>query len=145
LKSTAFIGISAEERKYIAREGIFEALLVKDGMILEGMTSNFFYAGRNAIAPYLGTAQDEILLGVTRQIIIEIAQNNRLEVKYQPLKRDQLATASEAFITSSSRGVVPVIQIDQVTIGQGTPGPITKKLSAIYDIYVTKKAEKIES
>jgi branched-chain amino acid aminotransferase len=66
-------------------------------------------------------------------------------VKYQPLKRDQLAVAQEAFITSSSRGIVPVIQIDDVTIGQGIPGPITKKLSAIYDVYVTKKAEKIES
>jgi branched-chain amino acid aminotransferase len=145
LKSTAFIDISAEERKHIAQEGVFEALLVKEGMILEGMTSNFFYVGWNGISPYIGTAQDGILLGVTRQIIIEVAQNNRLAVKYQPLKRDQLAVAQEAFITSSSRGIVPVIQIDDVTIGQGIPGPITKKLSAIYDVYVTKKAEKIES
>ena len=43
LKSTAFIGVSDAERKHIAQEGIFEALLVKDGEILEGMTSNFFY------------------------------------------------------------------------------------------------------
>ncbi|HET9914612.1 MAG TPA: aminotransferase class IV [Anaerolineales bacterium] len=177
LKSTAFIGISTEERKHIAQEGVFEALLVKDGEILEGMTSNFFYVqyaraeqnepkanvdearahlpraqvpGASALRSaqreaVLYTAQDGVLLGITRQIIIEIAQNNRLEVKYQPLKRDQLAAAQEAFITSSSRGIVPVIQIDDVTIGQGIPGPITKKLSAIYDVYVTKKAEKIES
>ncbi len=144
LKSTAFIGVSAAERKHITQEGIFEALLVKDGEILEGMTSNFFYVvGRDGLPPYVGTAQDDILLGITRQIIIEIAQNNRLEVKYQPLKRDQLAVAQESFITSSSRGIVPVIQIDGVMIGPGGPGPITKKLSAIYDVYVTKKAEKI--
>ncbi len=143
LKSTAFIDASDAERKHIAQEGIFEALLVKDGEILEGMTSNFFYVGRDNISPYVGTAQDGILLGVTRQIVIEIAQNNRLEVRYQPLKRDQLSAAEEAFITSSSRGIVPVIQIDDVIIGQGRPGPITKKLSAIYDVYVTKKAEKI--
>ena len=143
LKSTAFIDVSDAERKHIAQEGIFEALLVKDGDILEGMTSNFFYVGRNGIPTYLGTAQDGILLGITRQIVIEIAQNNRLEVKYQPLKRDQLSAAQEAFITSSSRGIVPVIQIDDVTIGQGIPGPLTKKLSAIYAVYVTQKAEKI--
>jgi branched-chain amino acid aminotransferase len=143
LKSTAFIDVSDAERKHIAQGGIFEALLVKDDEILEGMTSNFFYVGRNGILPYLGTAQDGILLGITRQIIIEIAQNNRLEVKYQPLKRDQLSAAQEAFITSSSRGIVPVIQIDGVIIGQGRPGPITKKLSAIYNVYVTKKAETI--
>ncbi|HEX2993931.1 MAG TPA: aminotransferase class IV [Anaerolineales bacterium] len=145
LKSTAFIGMSDTERKYIVQEGIFEALLVKDGEILEGMTSNFFYVGQAANLSYVGTAQDGILLGITRQIVIEIAQNNRLEMKYQPLKRDQLAAAQEAFITSSSRGIVPVIQIDGFIVGQGTPGPITKKLSAIYDVYVTKKAERIES
>lgn len=150
LKSTAFIGVSDAERKHIAQEGIFEALLVKDGDILEGMTSNFFYvqAARpeaGARGAVLCTAQEGILLGITRQIVIEVAQNNRLEVKYQPLKRDQLAAAQEAFITSSSRGIVPVIQIDDIVIGQGVPGPITKKLSAVYDVYVTKKAEKIES
>ncbi|HEX2995153.1 MAG TPA: aminotransferase class IV, partial [Anaerolineales bacterium] len=145
LKSTAFIGVSDAERKHLAREDIFEALLVKEGEILEGMTSNFFYVGQAANLSYVGTAQDGILLGITRQIVIEIAQNNRLDVKYQPLKRDQLSVAQEAFITSSSRGIVPVVQIDGIIIGQGTPGPITKKLSAIYDVYVTKKAEKIES
>jgi branched-chain amino acid aminotransferase len=150
LKSTAFLSVSDAERKHIAQEGIFEALLVKDGDILEGMTSNFFYvqaarpeAGARGVV--LCTAQEGILLGITRQIVIEVAQNNRLEVKYQPLKRDQLAAAQEAFITSSSRGIVPVIQIDDIVIGQGVPGPVTKKLSAVYDVYVTKKAEKIES
>jgi branched-chain amino acid aminotransferase len=143
LKSTAFIGVSDAERKHIAQEGIFEALLVRDGEILEGMTSNFFYIGRSAAPTYLSTAQDGILLGITRQIVLEIAQNNRLEVKYQPLKRDQLAAAQEAFITSSSRGIVPVVEIDGIVIGQGTPGPVTKKLSAIYEVYVTKRAEKI--
>ncbi|HMB21387.1 MAG TPA: aminotransferase class IV, partial [Anaerolineales bacterium] len=167
LKSTAFIGMSDAERKHLAREGIFEALLVKEGEILEGMTSNFFYvnypraernepkANENEVRAssalrsaqrevILCTAQDGILLGITRQIVIEIAQNNRLEMKYQSLKRDQLSAAQEAFITSSSRGIVPVVQIDDISVGQGVPGPITKKLSAIYDVYVTKKAEKIE-
>lgn len=144
LKSTAFIGMSDAARKHIAQEGIFEALLVKDGRILEGMTSNFFYVvGRDAIPPYLGTARDDILLGVTRQTVIEIARSRGLEVRYQSLKRDQLEAASEAFITSSSRGIIPVIQIDHVTIGQGSPGPITKQLAAAYDAYVLAKAERI--
>ncbi len=152
LKSTAFISASDSERKHIAHEGIFEALLVKDGKILEGMTSNFFYvdyprastalrsAQREAT---LGTARDDILLGVTRQTVIEVAQGRGLAVKYQPLRRDQLAAVAETFITSSSRGIVPVIQIDDVTIGQGMPGPITKQLSAAYEAYVVEKAERI--
>jgi branched-chain amino acid aminotransferase len=159
LKSTSFISRSDSERKHIAQENILEALLVKDGKILEGMTSNFFYVLRAERSKerslrraktkraqremILCTASDDILLGVTRETVIEIAQGRGLEVKFQPLKLSQLEIINEAFITSSSRGVVPVIQIDQVTIGQGKPGPITKELIAAYESYVIENAEKI--
>jgi branched-chain amino acid aminotransferase len=146
LKSTTFIGRSDSERKHIAAEGIFEALLIKDGVILEGMTSNFFYVvGRNAsrILPYLGTAGDDVLLGITRQTVIEVARQMGLEVKDQALKRNQLDEVNEAFLTSSSRGIVPIVQIDDVIIGQGSPGPTTRQLSAAYEAYVIENAESI--
>ena len=151
LKSTSFIERSDAERKHIAREGVFEALLVKDGKILEGMTSNFFYVGQTALEKpqqagtqaYLGTARENILPGITRDTVIEIARGRGLEVKYLPLSLNQLETITEAFITSSSRGVVPVIQINQVTIGEGRPGPITRQLSVSYDAQVMDKAERI--
>jgi branched-chain amino acid aminotransferase len=139
LKSTAFITASNDERIQIAQKDVFEALLVKHGRILEGMTSNFFYIKDKM----LYTAQRDILLGVTRQTVIRVARGLGLEVKYQPLKRDLLKVPREAFITSSSRGVVPVIQIDDVLVGQGRPGPITKQLSAAYGAYVLAKAERI--
>ena len=139
LKSTAFITASNDERIHIAQKDVFEALLVKNGRILEGMTSNFFYIKDKILC----TAQRDILLGVTRRTVIRVARGMGLEVKYQPLKRDQLKVAREAFITSSSRGVVPVIQIDDVIVGQGRPGQITKQLSAAYDAYVLAKAERI--
>jgi branched-chain amino acid aminotransferase len=143
LKSTAFIGDSEEERKHLANEGIFEALLVKNGKVLEGMTSNFFYVGQIGSSPYLGTARNRILLGVTRRIVIRVARRRGLEVKYQPLELNQLSAVKEAFITSSSRGIVPVIQIDEVLIGQGRVGPITKQLMLAYDEAVLKLSEKI--
>jgi branched-chain amino acid aminotransferase len=157
LKSTAFITLSDAERKHIAEERIFEALLVKNGKILEGMTSNFFYVRRNAhlhcterstvqvsrIPPFLCTARDDILLGITRQTVIEVARSRGVEVRYKPLQRDHLSSVDEAFITSSSRGIVPVVQIDGVTMGQGNPGSLTKELSAAYDRYVIEKAERI--
>ena len=143
LKSTAFIGRSDSERKHIAQQGIFEALLVKDGKILEGMTSNFFYVRRDGIPPNLCTAQDDILLGITRKTVIDVAKGRGVAVNYAPLERDQLETIDEAFITSSSRGVVPVVQIDKVRVGQGSPGPLTRELSLAYDQYVKKNAERI--
>jgi branched-subunit amino acid aminotransferase/4-amino-4-deoxychorismate lyase len=91
----------------------------------------------------VGAALDDILLGVTRNTVIDIAHNIGLEVKYQPLKRNQLSDANEAFLTSSSRGVVPIIRIDDVTIGQGSPGTITKQLSVAYEAYVMENAEMI--
>jgi len=66
-----------------------------------------------------------------------------VEVRYSPLKLNQLPAVKEAFITSSSRGVVPVIQIDEVTIGHGSPGKITMMLMRAYEEYVLKHAEKI--
>jgi branched-subunit amino acid aminotransferase/4-amino-4-deoxychorismate lyase len=166
LKSTTFIGRSASERKQIAAEGIFEALLVKDGYILEGMTSNFFYFNYNRAptqlrfgdysertgagtatqtkrAAILCTAPHDVLAGITRQTVIEVARQMGLEVKDQALKRDQLHEVNEAFLTSSSRGIVPIVKIDDVMIGQGRPGQITEQLSAAYAAYVIENAESI--
>lgn len=142
-KSTAFISASDEERKHIAHEGIFEALLVKNGRILEGMTSNFFYiiVERDTISLY--TARNDILLGITRTMVIRAARGRGLGVRFRSLKLNQLSAVKEAFITSSSRGVVPVIQIDDVRLGQGSPGMMTRMLMSAYDEYVLKHAEKI--
>jgi len=143
LKSTAFIGMSDAERKHIAREGIFEALMVRNGKILEGMTSNFFYVGQVANLSYVATAREGILLGITRRTVLRVARGRGLEVRYRALSLDQLSAVSEVFLTSSSRGVVPIVQIDDVTIGQGRPGPITEQLAAAYEAYVIEKAERI--
>jgi len=149
IKSTAFIGQSDEERKLIKKKGIFEALLVKNGKILEGMTSNFFYSIRPSTAPRsaqdeICTAQRSILLGVTRRTVICVARGEGIGVRYKPLELNQLSALSEAFITSSSRGIVPVVKIDDVLVGRGSVGTLTRKLIASYDEYVLKRAEKID-
>lgn len=150
VKSTAFIGQSDDERKQIAQKGIFEALLVKNGRILEGMTSNFFYVLQHRASTSLHsahrviyTAHRDILLGVTRRTVIRVARGRGVDVKYIPLKTSQLPVVSEAFITSSSRGIMPVVQIDDVTVGQGRPGQVTQMLISAYEEYVSKRAELI--
>jgi len=159
VKSTSFIGASNDERKHIAQRGIFEALLVKNGRILEGMTSNFFYILRapesasttlrsaaqraQCQRDILYTAQRDILLGITRTMVIRAARGRGVEVRYRPLKLDQLPAVKEAFITSSSRGIVPVVQIDDVKVGKGRVGQTTKLLMKAYEEYVLKHAEKI--
>jgi branched-subunit amino acid aminotransferase/4-amino-4-deoxychorismate lyase len=108
------------------------------------MTSNFFYiVGRDGIPPYLCTAQRDILPGVTRTMVIRAARGRGVEVRYRALRLDQLSAVKEAFITSSSRGIVPVIQIDEHVIGNGRVGEVTKMLMSAYEEYVIAHAENL--
>jgi branched-chain amino acid aminotransferase len=139
LKSTSFISASESTRAQIAGSEIFEALLVRNNFILEGMTSNFFYIKDGS----LGTARRDILLGVTRRTVLRVAGRSGFNIVYRPMKRKQVPALDEAFLTSSSRGIVPIVQIDDVTVGEGIPGPVTKKLMDGYASYVMCHAEKI--
>jgi len=137
LKSTAFITASQDVRVQIARNEVFEALLVRNNAILEGMTSNFFYIKDGV----LGTARNNILLGVTRKTVIQVIRGNGYRIVYRSLKQEQVQALSEAFLTSSSRGIVPIVQIDNTTVGEGIPGPITKELIVAYKEFVMQHAE----
>lgn len=137
LKSTAFIAASENTRAQITRSEIFEALLVRKDTILEGMTSNFFYVKDGL----LGTARNHILLGVTRRTVLRVIRGSGFNIVYRPLKREQVLALSEAFLTSSSRGIVPIVRIDGAPVGEGSPGPITNKIMDGYQLYVKQHAE----
>ena len=89
----------------------------------------------------LYTAQKDILLGVTRTMVIRAARGRGVEVRYRALDLRQLPDLKEAFITSSSRGIVPVIQIDNVMVGRGRVGWVTKQLMSAYEKDVLKNSE----
>jgi branched-chain amino acid aminotransferase len=137
VKDTGFISSSIEERKQVGKD-VFEVLLTRDGKILEGMTSNFYaIKGKTLI-----TAQSGILLGVTRRIILRLARGQGMSVRvaYRAPKIDE--KFDEAFLTSSSRGVVPIVSIDNQPVGQGSVGKWTKMLSKAYQFYVEERSEK---
>jgi branched-subunit amino acid aminotransferase/4-amino-4-deoxychorismate lyase len=75
--------------------------------------------------------------------VLRVARGSGLDILYHALKREQVPALDEAFITSSSRGIVPVVQIDDVTVGEGRPGSVTKQLSDLYIEYVMRHAELI--
>lgn len=138
LKQTGFIAESSSERTRI-QGNTFEILLIHNGRVLEGMTSNFFYI-RDYI---LSTAGRGALSGVTRQTVVEIAREAGIPVRYKALSVQEIPEIEEAFITSSSRGVVPVVQIDDQRIGNGEVGDITKKLMELYEHKVLQIAESL--
>jgi branched-chain amino acid aminotransferase len=109
----------AEEAIYVTRENL----------ALEGTTSNLFaFFGTTLITP----PADGILKGITRKLILSLA-GRFFQVHEKPLLLDRLLTADEVFITGTNKGVVPVIQVDQTRIGNGTPGPNTQKLIQALD------------
>lgn len=106
--------------------GAHEALLLDaEGFILEGTTSNFFLVidGELLTAP-----KGSILAGITRAHVIAVAQNEGLRVRHGAIGRNDLAEATEAFLTSSLREIVPVVRVDGAVIGAGAPGTITRRL-----------------
>lgn len=138
LKQTTFISESSSERKRLRAE-VFEILLTYNDRILEGMTSNFFYV-RDVI---LHTAGRGILAGVTRQTIIAISKQAGVAVRYKALALREIAEIEEAFITSSSRGVIPVVKIAGQRIGNGKVGTVTGQIRGLYEQKVEELAESI--
>lgn len=110
--------------KEAERRGAADALFVNEqGHVLEGTRSNFFiFRGDTLVTPREG-----ILIGITRNVVLELA-GDRFAIEERPILLDELALASEAFITSSSREITPVVRIDDLTIGDGKPGPRTYEL-----------------
>jgi len=120
-------------------EGMQEGLLVaEDQSVLEGLSSNFFAVWRDA----LYTEEDRVLLGVTRALVLEVAAG-LLPVERRAVRKSELAEASEAFITSVSREVLPVVAIDDVAIGSGRPGPKTRAIMAAFADLVRKEAKPV--
>jgi branched-chain amino acid aminotransferase len=127
-KLTTTIAKAADLRKYLPH-GVNEALMVDSaGRILEGLSSNFFAVKEGV----LFTAEKKVLSGITRQIILEEAEQASIPIHWGGFPVFELGKAQEAFISSSSRAVLPVRQVDDQIIGTGRPGPVTTLLSRRY-------------
>lgn len=118
-------------------DDIYEGLLLSEhGEILEGFGSNFYAV----LDDELRTAASGMLPGIAQQIVMLVAPQV-LPVRRQAVTVADLPRLSEAFISSSSRGIVPVVAIDAVTIGTGAPGPRTQELRQHYLAWVRDHLE----
>jgi len=112
-------------------ENYEDALLCNaEGHVTEGTTSNIFYARRGILAtPPLDVG---ILDGITRRHILQLAAELQYPIREVRFPRARLLEADEVFLTSTIKEVIPVIQIDQTPIGNGAPGPMTRRLHELY-------------
>lgn len=112
----------------LQKSGAFELIYAPKKNVLEGLTSNIFIVKKNIII----TPQDDILQGITRKEVIEIALSAHIPVKKRPVSQRELYNADEVFITASLKKVMPVVIVDNKTIASGAPGKLTKKIIRLH-------------
>jgi D-alanine transaminase len=122
---------NALAKKRAQRAGADEALLVGDGFVREGASASFFVvAGGRLITHPL---DEHILPGVVRDHVIALALGAKIRVDERPLREAELFGLDEAFITSTTQGVMPVSEIDERVIGNGRRGEVTTTLQRLFD------------
>jgi D-alanine transaminase len=138
IKSTNLLGnvLAAQTAKEM---GAYEALFyLQDGTITEGARTNLIGVrnGRLLTAP----TTPQILPGITRDFIIQLARDLSVPVEEQAFKLDHLSAMSELFLTGTTSEVMPIAQVDEQQIGDGRPGPITRRFQEAYRAAVRQVA-----
>jgi D-alanine transaminase len=130
IKSVALLA-QVLAKQAAAEAGAGEAWMIEDGKVTEGGSSSAFILTQDDV---LVTRQNgsEILPGCTRKAVVALAQERQLRVEERPFTVEEALAAKEAFITSATLFVQPVISIDGKTVAGGKPGPMTTRLREIY-------------
>lgn len=110
--------------------GVDDAWMVEDGLVTEG-TSNNAYIVKNGTIVTRALSHD-ILHGITRAAVLRFAAEAQMQVEERSFTIHEAQQADEAFITSASAFVMPVVEIDGARLGDGTPGPVATRLRDIY-------------
>ena len=116
--------------------GAAEAILIRDGQATEGAASNLFAVLDGELrTPPKGP---RLLPGITRDVILELAAANDIPHREADIPAEDLARASEIWVTSSTKEILPVTTLDGEPVGDGRPGPLFRRL---YDLYQANKAK----
>jgi branched-subunit amino acid aminotransferase/4-amino-4-deoxychorismate lyase len=135
VKTTDFMRL--RRPRPLERQDAFDHLLVDDrGGILEGSSSNFY----GVVAGSVWTRNEGVLEGITRSILARLALEIGVGWHWRSVSLDQLRSLDEAFLSSSTRGVVPVVKVAGTPIAGGSPGSVTRRLAAAYVEYVARAA-----
>lgn len=111
-------------------KGAQEAIMLRDGFVTEGAASNVFVVLDNTIVT--PPKSHLILGGITRDLVLELCQQHGLPWVEREINETELTRASEIWVTSSTREVVPVVTLNRQPVGDGKPGPLWKSLAQHY-------------
>jgi len=129
---------AARQAYTIGTEDVYERLLLDhEGRILECTSANFL--GMRDGAVY--TAGEGVLEGITLKIILSLLDDLHIPWHLQPVHVDQIPALDEAALCSSSRALMPIVQIGQQMVGNGRPGPVTQRILAVYNDFVAREVK----
>ena len=109
---------------------------MREGKLTEASASNVFIVKRGVIAS--PPKSNLILPGITYDVITELAQANGLPIEFRDVSEDELRSADELWVTSSSKEVFPIVTLDGRQIGDGRPGPVFRRMYQLYQEFKQK-------
>ncbi len=127
VKTTNYV-MGIKMLREVRKAGAVEVLYYDGDFVRETVRANIFIVSKDE---RIATPDAKILEGVTRRQVLKAASRH-FEVEQREVAVNELKEAQEVFITSSTKGVMPIVQIDGLTIGDGQPGPVTKKMMALF-------------
>jgi branched-chain amino acid aminotransferase len=126
-KSTSYLSAVYALQLANKAEAVETLYIDRNHRVLEGTTSNFFFFKGDRLI----TAGDDILPGITRGVVLELVKD-RYDVEIRDIDRSELYEMSEAFITASNKEVVPVVQVNDLVVNDGTPGEKTREIMRLF-------------
>ena len=120
-------------RQLAVAAGTMEAVLLRDGFLTEGSASNIFVVSHGVL---LAPPKNHLMLpGITYDLILELAAADHIPLQVGPVAEEVVRSADELWLTSSTREVLPITELDGKLIGAGQPGPVFKRMDALYQNY----------
>lgn len=110
--------------------GAYEALMIRDGMLMEGAATNAFAVIDGVVRTY--PLSNYILPGISRQHALDAARDVGVRVVEEPVTQQQMLAAHELFIAGTTTDIAPIVMLDGKPVGTGAPGPVTRKVQAAF-------------
>ena len=110
--------------------GAGEAVFVRDGVVTEGSASTFCAVFSGTVVTH--PESNVVLSGITKRVVFDLCSRTGIPVAERPFREEELSRAAEMMVFSTTREVMPVVSVDGMKVGDGAPGPLTRKLQAAF-------------
>ena len=137
IKSTSLLG-NVLARQVSVEAGAVETILLRDGHVTEASASNVFVVKNGKVAA--SPRDNLILMGITYDLLMQLAKDGALDLEMRRISEAELRSADEIWLSSSSKEVLAVTRLDGKPVGTGKPGPLFRRIHALYQDYKKKIA-----